>query len=108
MSRGGNRPGAGRKRGARNKITAEIQAEAAASGEMPRDYMLRIMRDTSIDNHRRDDMAKAAAPFYHAKLAGVTHSGPDGGPIKTADVSDIEIARRIAFALAEADQKVRI
>lgn len=29
----------------------------------------------------------------------VEHSGPNGGPIQTENVSDIEVARRIAFAL---------
>lgn len=31
----------------------------------------------------------------------VEHTGKDGGPIETADVSETEIARRIAFALAK-------
>jgi phage terminase small subunit len=29
----------------------------------------------------------------------VEHSGPDGGPIETANLSELELARRIAFAL---------
>jgi hypothetical protein len=32
------------------------------------------------------------------------HSGPDGGPIKTENVSDIDLARWIAFRLAQATQ----
>ena len=45
MPRGGKRPGAGRKPGTPNRITAELQAAVAASGETPLDYMLRVMRD---------------------------------------------------------------
>ena len=79
--RGGKREGAGRKVGIRNKLTAQRQAEIAASGETPLDYMLRVMRDGSADSSRRDDMAKASAPYVHPKLAAVEHTGKDGGPI---------------------------
>jgi hypothetical protein len=82
MPVGGARPGAGRKPGSKNKVDREIRERALAdSAEMPLEYMLRIMRDTSTDNARRDDMAKSAAPYIHAKLANVQHSGADGGNI---------------------------
>ena len=71
MPRGGARPGAGRKPGTPNRVTAELQAAVAASGETPLDYMLRVMRSASEDNSRRDEMAKSAAPYVHAKLAAV-------------------------------------
>jgi len=71
MPRGGARPGAGRKPGTPNRVTAELQAAVAASGEVPLDYMLRVMRDEGEEPSRRDDMAKAAAPYVHAKLAAV-------------------------------------
>jgi phage terminase small subunit len=35
----------------------------------------------------------------------VEHTGKDGGPIETKDVSDIERARRVAFMLARAGRK---
>ena len=35
----------------------------------------------------------------------VEHSGPDGGPIETKDVSPMELGRRIAFLLAQAAQE---
>ena len=44
-------------------------------GELPLDYMLKIMRDPAQPAPRRDEMAKAAAPFLHAKLQSVQHSG---------------------------------
>ena len=34
---------------------------------MPLDYMLRVMWDDKADLRRRDEMAKAAAPFLHAR-----------------------------------------
>jgi len=71
--RGGRRKGAGRPKGAPNKATAGRQAEIAASGEDPLDYMIRVMRDESAPAERRDEMAKAAAPYVHPKLAAIEH-----------------------------------
>lgn len=75
MARGGARPNSGRPKGEPNKKTAELQAAIAASGETPLEYMLRVMRDKTQKWDRRDEMAKAAAPYVHAKLANVEHSG---------------------------------
>jgi hypothetical protein len=69
MPRGGKRAGAGRPKGSQNRKTAEFRAEIAASGELPLDYMLRVMRDPTTEPPRRDAMAKAAAPFVHRPLA---------------------------------------
>jgi hypothetical protein len=58
--------------------------------------MLKVMRDGKADPGRRDDMAKAAAPYVHPKLASMQHSGPRGGPIQTVDLtklSDDDLAR---------------
>jgi hypothetical protein len=60
---GGKRPGAGRPKGAASRASEQVRREAAATGELPLAYMLRIMRDPSQPVGRRDDMAKAAAPF---------------------------------------------
>ncbi len=80
MARGGSRAGAGRKAGAPNKATAERQAEVAASGLTPLEYMLQIMRDEERLPDVRLDAAKAAAPYVHPKLAAVemNHSGEVG------------------------------
>ena len=84
----GSRPGerrGGRQKGTPNKATtaASIQAEIAASGEKPLDYMLRVMRDKTAEPSRRDAMAKAAAPYIHPTLAAVAHKHLDakGHPI---------------------------
>ena len=42
--------------------------------------MLRVMRDPSQPVGRRDDMAKAAAPFCHSRLSSVEHSGEISRP----------------------------
>jgi hypothetical protein len=65
----------GRKKGTPNKKTAEMQAEIAATGETPLQYMLRILRDESVEPARRDAMAKSAAPYVHPQLSAVKHGG---------------------------------
>jgi hypothetical protein len=73
----------GRRKGTPNRRTAEMRAEISATGELPLDYMLRVMRDPLESPARRDLMAWKAAPYLHPQLAAVAHrvSGPDGGPV---------------------------
>lgn len=81
MANGGKRPGAGRRKGSKNKRTQEVQA-AVNAGIDPLGYMLGVMRDPAQPQDRRDEMAKAAAPYCHGKLATIEHTGKDGGPIE--------------------------
>lgn len=73
--KGGKRPGAGRPKGSANKASEEARKKAAEQGITPLDYMLSILRDDTQEASRRDDMAKAAAPYMHARLASVEHNG---------------------------------
>lgn len=75
MAKGGKREGAGRKPGVPNKRTAETMAAVEASGLTPLDYMLQILRDDQQEPVARFEAAKAAAPYVHARLAAVEHSG---------------------------------
>lgn len=68
---GGARSGAGRKPGAINKATAKARAKAEAEGVLPLDFMLSRMRDEQAPIADRMDMAKAAAPYIHAKLSSI-------------------------------------
>lgn len=86
MARGGKRPGSGRPKGAISKSTAALVEAANSGGPSPLEYMLGIMRDATAEPDRRDDMAKAAAPYMHPKLAAVEHTGADGGPIKVTGI----------------------
>jgi hypothetical protein len=61
----------GRKKGSRNRATAEARAVAEATGILPLTYMLDVMRDGNADQKRRDAMAIAAAPYLHAKLSAI-------------------------------------
>lgn len=79
---GGAGRGQGRKKGIPNKTNRVIREAAAASGELPLDYMLRVMRDPKVNKDRRDEMAKAAAPYLHSKLQTTTHRTDPGRPLQ--------------------------
>ena len=79
----------GRQRGTPNRATAKREREIAKSGITPLEYMLKVMRDSKADAGRRDDMAKAAAPYVHPKLANMQHTGRNGGPIQTVDLTKL-------------------
>jgi hypothetical protein len=81
VSHGGARPGSGRKKGGTNRLTEEAVAKAEAGGEMPLDYLLRVMRDPMVEFARRDDAAKAAAPYVHPKRAPIGSDGEDAAGV---------------------------
>lgn len=61
----------GRQKGTPNKVTLARESEIAASGLTPLEWMLDVLRDPAQDFARRDDMAKAAAPYVHPRLSSV-------------------------------------
>ena len=75
MAHGGARAGAGRRKNGHNRLAAEAVANAQKGGEMPLDFLLRVMRDECADDMRRLDAAKAAAPYVHPKLQPVDKNG---------------------------------
>ena len=78
---GGKRAGAGRPIGAKNKRTIALEEESAAGGELPKGFMLRVMRDESQPMPLRADMAKAAAPYFHPRLNAIEQRDENGGPL---------------------------
>lgn len=70
-SRGGKRPGAGRKVGAITRKTREVAERSALEGITPLEYMLKIMRDELGDPDMRLDAAKSAAPYMHPRLSSI-------------------------------------
>lgn len=71
MARGGARAGAGRPKGGANKFNDEARAKAAAGGISPLDYLLGVLRDDTESKEVRIDVAKAAAPYLHARLSSI-------------------------------------
>ena len=106
MPRGGKRPGAGRPRGAISKSTRAILEATAAGGEMPIEYMLRIMRDPREPAARRDEMAKAAAPFLHPRMQPTAPSTDDGLPVRP--VINLTITRGPVDSSAEGDKQAEL
>ena len=101
----------GRKRGSRNKRTIMQQQQsktivqaAKEAGLTPLEYMLKVMRDPETPPQRRDDMAKACAPYMHARLAAVD---PETG--KAVDQPQVNImvaARQVALLLQKAHKRI--
>lgn len=85
----GSKPGerrGGRKKGTPNKATAEREKAIRKSGLTPLDYMLKLLRNSKLDQDTRLEAAKAAAPYVHPKLNSVEFSGPNGGPVQVEEV----------------------
>jgi hypothetical protein len=76
MGRGGRRVGAGRPRGSKNKRTIAAvpllpaRAHRQTVEEMPLDILVAAARDKSQPIELRLAAAKAAAPYYHARMSG--------------------------------------
>ena len=109
---GGKREGAGRPPGAINRLAKEARDKAAATGVLPHEFLLMIVRGEPIfrieiepstgkkihvleqyDFEARRDAAKAAAPYYAPKISTVEVIN---------GVSDNELDQIIARAAAEA------
>lgn len=52
MARGGAQPGSGRPKGAVAKVTAKARAEAAESGLLPHEWLLKVSRGEGIEQKR--------------------------------------------------------
>ena len=74
-SKGGARPGAGRKPGKPSRKSVEQAAKAAEGGIMPLDYLLQVMRAPESEPREKLVAAQAAAPYIHAKLSSVNVTG---------------------------------
>ena len=93
---------AGRKKGTPNKKTLERMAREdvaklleakALENDLPLDHMLRVMRDPAAEPHRRDAMAKAAAPYIHPTLSAVAHKHLDAKGHPIAPVITVTVMR---------------
>lgn len=102
MPRGGARPGAGRKKGQRNKRTVETIKRAAVGGLLPHEFLAAVAQGREFDGHKpsfqeRMKAAADAAPYYAPRLQNTAHSGEmnitnDASAIPDHELADI--ARR--------------
>jgi hypothetical protein len=88
VPRGGKRPGAGRKKGTKNKrrrtvveAHAEVAMLAAAKPDTvtPLSHMMAVLNDPGSPPSRKDAAAVAAAPYMHPKLNLSATSELNGG-----------------------------
>lgn len=124
----GTKTGGGSRKGIPNKATAKREAEIAASGLTPLDYMLSVMRapcppellakieeqGASVEviaavggwHAQRMEAAKAAAPYVHPKLAQMELTGKDGEDlIPKGPVDPMATARSLLFLVEKATRQ---
>ncbi len=68
----------GRPKGRKNIDRAEL----IKGGITPLEYMLSVVRDPAVEYRRRDQMAQAAAPYLHPRLASTEITGDADKPIQ--------------------------
>jgi hypothetical protein len=98
-------PGSGRRAGSKNRKTVELEWTAALTGKTPLKVLLDAMNHyLDVGNLDKAVLcAKDAAPYIHSRMASVSVGGQPGAPpIETREVSNVELARRIAFILGQA------
>lgn len=111
MAKGGRRDGAGRKPGSVNLMSAKAREEAAKTGELPHEFMLRVMRGEEIDGHTpefkdRMDAAKAAAPYFAPRLASTNIDATLSGQRRSMhDYSEEELWEILLSALPPEEQE---
>jgi hypothetical protein len=104
-SRGGARPGAGRKTGSLTKRTRQIAEAVATQGITPLEVMMKVMHQLyeQASNVREEDLGEKestsearirllnmaanvgrhAAPYVHPRLSAIEHAGKDGAPLQS-------------------------
>ena len=87
---------AGRPHGGISHAARIAQKKAKANGKLPCQLLLDwaqtgLMEKIKLTIEQRMDAAKAAAPYYSARLSSTKVMGADAGPIKIAlDLADLQ------------------
>jgi len=104
-SKGGARPGAGRKTGSLTKRTRQIAEAVATQGITPLEVMMKVMHQLyeEAGNVSEQDLGgkelasearikllnmaatvgRHAAPYVHPRLSAIEHTGKDGAPLQS-------------------------
>jgi hypothetical protein len=75
--------------------SVEVETRYEGRGEQAVPYTI-----TKFKQHSKMDALKVLAMLHGKLVERVEHTGKDGGPIQTEELSDFEKARRVAFLLA--------
>ncbi len=78
--------------------------KAKEVGLTPLEHMLAVMRDPETPPQRRDDLAKACAPYMHARLAAVDPE--TGKALEQPQVNIMVAARQVALLLQKAHKRI--
>ena len=90
MAEGGKREGAGRPKGSRNKVTADIKAIAQSYGEESIIGLIELSRDPETPAAARVAAYREVLDRGYGKAKqGIEMTGEDGGPVET--VTRIEL-----------------
>jgi hypothetical protein len=107
MPRGGKRPGAGRKLGSVSKLSRQAAEAEFGKGMTPLEFLTSVMRDPEQPLGIRIEAAKAAAPYVHPRINAVAISAENDKVFDAPQFSNLEIARRLAFALRAAQEELK-
>ena len=106
MPRGGKRQGAGRPQGihAKPRLTVELKATLAETAKRytvdALQTIVTVMKDGRQTGTARTNAANILLDRGWGKAPQtLEHTGKNGEPIKIETLSELELARRIAFAL---------
>lgn len=98
----------GRKPGSRNKNKKAIRDLIVQEAKLtPLAYMIKVMLDPKTAKERKDDMAKAAAPYVHPRLQAIQQLNINA-PVDMKTVNNMDLARRIAFTLQDARRQKQL
>ena len=103
------KPGVSPNPGGKTSEQRRLEVENAERATRLRNKMLTALEQSLSEGGNAAELVEAAVlkllkdaedRGFGAPTATVEHSGKDGGPIETKDMTPIDLARRIAFALA--------
>lgn len=88
----------------RRRVDELLERAAKIAETSAADIALQLDEDRDLAHALEMPSAAVSASIGKAKVLGlirdrVEHTGKDGGPIETKDLSELELARRIAYAL---------
>ena len=96
----------GRQPGSLNKVTAEIKDLAGEHGPTAFKELVRLATDAKAEATRVSACKEILDRAYGKSPQSLEHSGKISNPIEE-EVSDLEVARRVAFLLTNAAKEVK-
>lgn len=95
-ARGGSRPGAGRKPGKPNKLTAEVKSLAAQYGPQAIDALVEIATGKGQPAAARVSAANALLDRgFGRPVQAMELTGKDGGPVQQTQVTPEQLAEAV-------------